>query len=138
MSWNIPAGTPVSMTQMFIMQDPIIFPLPQEFMPERWLEEKQRDDRHRGHNFPEPRYAKKFLVPFSRGSRACLGINLAYAEIFLTIGTLLRPGGLNFELFETDADDMETVHDFFNPSPMLDSKGLRVRVERADVEKGSW
>lgn len=129
--WTIPAGVPVSMTQMFIMQDPNIFPRPKEFIPERWLEPEHRGNCLKDTKFPEPHLAKKFLVPFSRGSRACLGMNLAYAEIFLTIGTLMRPGGLEFELFETDLSDIETVHDFFNPSPRLDSKGLRVRVKRS-------
>ncbi|KAE9963141.1 hypothetical protein BLS_009608 [Venturia inaequalis] len=134
--WTIPAGVPVSMTQMFIMQDPSIFPRPKEFIPERWLEPRHRGDQFRDYGFPEPRLAKKFLVPFSRGLRACLGVNLAYAEIFLTIGTLMRPGGLGFELFETDTTDMETVHDFFNPSPRLDSQGLRVRVKRSEARSG--
>lgn len=124
------------MTQMFIMQDPDIFPRPKEFIPQRWLGPDNRGDRFKDTDFPEPCFAKKFLVPFSRGSRACLGMNLAYAEIFLTIGALLRPGGLDFELFETDASDMETVHDFFNPSPRLDSKGLRVRVKNSDAGAG--
>jgi cytochrome P450 len=134
--WIIPAGTPVSMTQMFVMQDPSIFPQPHEFIPERWLGPEQRCDRYRDYPFPEPRYAKKFLVPFSRGSRACLGMNLAYAEIYLTIGTLLRPGGLEFKLYETDASDMVTVHDFFNPSPRLDSKGLRVTATKVNAGEG--
>lgn len=134
--WTIPAGVPVSMTQMFIMQDTTIFPRPEEFIPERWLEAENRGDGFKDTRFPEPRLAKKFLVPFSRGSRACLGMNLAYAEIFLTIGTLMHPAGMEFELFETDASDMENVHDFFNPSPRLDSKGLRVRVKRSDAGSG--
>ncbi|TLD39236.1 MutS 4 [Venturia nashicola] len=134
--WTIPAGVPVSMTQMFIMQDADIFPQPKKFIPERWLEPEHRGDGFQDTEFPAPRVAKKFLVPFSRGSRACLGMNLAYAEIFLTIGTLMRPGGLEFDLFETDARDMEIVHDFFNPSPRLDSHGLRVRVKRSDAGAG--
>lgn len=132
--WTIPAGAAVSMTQMFIMQDPTIFPHPKAFIPERWLEPEHRGNRFNHADFPEPRHAKKFLVPFSLGSRACLGMSLAYAEIFLTIGTLLRPGGLGFELYQTDASDMEIIHDFFNPSPRLDSKGLRVRVTNCNTE----
>jgi len=33
-----------------------------------------------------------------------------------------------FELFETDVPDVELKHDFFLPSPKLDSKGVRVKV----------
>jgi hypothetical protein len=34
----------------------------------------------------------------------------------------------SFELYETDMSDVRMVHDFFIPSPKLDSKGMRVRV----------
>jgi cytochrome P450 len=126
--WTIPAGTPVSQTQMFILLNPEIFPRPDEFLPQRWLP----SDHCKGETtFPDPREAKKYLVPFSRGSRSCLGINLAYAELFLTVGSLLRSkeeGGVEMELFGTGPDEMVIEHDFFNPSPRLDAKGVRVLV----------
>lgn len=34
----------------------------------------------------------------------------------------------SLELYETDASDVEVVHDFFIPSARLDSKGVRVKV----------
>lgn len=119
--WLIPRGTPVSMTQMFIHNNPNIFPHPDDFMPERWLAD----------SVPHPTELKKWLVPFSRGSRSCVGMNLAYAELFLTIGSLFAPrdaGGVDMELFETDHSDIEVAHDFFNPSARLDSKGVRALV----------
>jgi cytochrome P450 len=129
--WTIPKGTPVSQTQMFILLDPEIFPRPDEFIPERWLPTEQRiygNDTP----FPDPRDAKRFLIPFSRGSRSCLGINLAYAELFLTVGSLLRSkvdGGVDMELFETAPEEMVVEHDFFNPAPRMGSKGVRVIVK---------
>jgi hypothetical protein len=33
-----------------------------------------------------------------------------------------------FELYETDASDVELKHDFTLPAPKLDSKGVRTRV----------
>ena len=45
---------------------------------------------------------KKF-IPFSRGSRSCIGLNLAYAEIHLILAHLFR----RFEISNagtTDAD----------------------------------
>ena len=129
--WLIPQGTPISQTQMLILLDGNIFPSPDSFLPERWLEPGQRDDQGGNLHFPDPRKAKKHLVPFSRGSRSCLGTNLAYAELFLTVGTLLRPkelGGLDLQLFKTGPEEMIIEHDFFNPSPKLTSKGVRVLV----------
>lgn len=37
-----------------------------------------------------------------------------------------------FELFDTDYSDIELKHDFFLPSPKLDSKGIRVKVISVD------
>jgi len=33
---------------------------------------------------------EKAFVPFSKGSRMCLGIQLAYSELYVTLGTLFR------------------------------------------------
>ncbi|KAG0648396.1 Cytochrome P450 monooxygenase yanH [Hyphodiscus hymeniophilus] len=51
---------------------------PGKFDPTRWLDPK------------ETRRIEKVFVPFSKGSRACAGINLAYCELYLTLGTLFR------------------------------------------------
>lgn len=56
--WNIPPGTPVSMSATLIQTNPQIFPDPLEFRPERWLENPRLD---------------RYLLAFSKGSRICLG-----------------------------------------------------------------
>ncbi|KAL8943014.1 MAG: hypothetical protein Q9211_001143 [Gyalolechia sp. 1 TL-2023] len=109
----IPSMTPVSMTSVLIHDDPSLFPDPRTFKPERFLEH------------PELRH---YLVPFSRGTRQCAGLNLAYAEFYLGLAAVWAPGRFRFELWETDISDVETVHDFLNTSPRLDSKGIRVIV----------
>jgi cytochrome P450 len=60
--WEIPKGTPVSMTSTLIHQNSDLFPQPFEFIPERWLDPKDR------------KRMERYLVPFSRGSRQCAGI----------------------------------------------------------------
>jgi len=60
--WEIPKGTPVGMTSTLIHQNPDIYPQPSEFIPERWLDPKKRQQ------------MDMYLVPFSRGSRQCAGI----------------------------------------------------------------
>jgi cytochrome P450 len=111
--WLIPAGTPVSMSSVFMHDNPTIFPQPHEFRPERWLGDGVR--------------LEKYLVPFSRGTRACIGINLAYAEMYLTLATVFRR--FDLELFETTRADVDLAHDFFNACPRLDSKGVRVMAK---------
>jgi cytochrome P450 len=113
--WEIPPGTPVSMTSILMHDNPQLFPNPREFSPERWLKGN-----------PGGRL-DKYLVNFSKGTRACLGLNLAHAEIYLTLANVFSQ--FDLELYETTWDDVEVVHDFFNPSPRLDSKGVRVLVK---------
>ena len=60
--WEIPKGTPVGMTSTLIHQNPDIFPQPFEFIPERWLDPKERQR------------LESYLVPFSKGTRQCAGI----------------------------------------------------------------
>lgn len=52
--------------------------------------------------------------------------SLAWAELYLTIGTMFRR--FKYELFEADKSDVQMGHDFFIPVTKLDSKGVRVFV----------
>ncbi|KAF2965248.1 hypothetical protein GQX73_g8312 [Xylaria multiplex] len=113
--YTIPAGVPVGMSSYFMHMDPDIFPNPSEFIPERWL------------GSINPLMNRNF-VPFSRGSRTCLGSNLALAEISLVLAVLFRPNGPKLELFETDESDVRVAHDFGVPLPKLDTKGVRAYV----------
>ncbi len=56
--------------------------------------------------------------------RQCLGINLANAELYLTLATIFRR--FDIELYETTARDAEIAHDYFVPHGHADSKGVRV------------
>lgn len=67
-------------------------------------------------------------MSFSKGSRQCAGLNLAYAELYLALVAVFAPGRFEWELFETGIEDVELKHDFLNTSPRLDSKGIRVLV----------
>lgn len=120
---TIPPGTPVSMTQMFLHEDLSIFPEPTAFRPERWLEvDGDVADE-------EVARMRRFLVPFSKGTRQCVGMNLAYAEMYLGLAGLLRPG-FGLELWKTGEKDVRCAHDWFNPAPVVGSKGVRVLVKK--------
>jgi hypothetical protein len=47
-------------------------------------------------------------------------------ELYILLAQIFRR--FKLELYETDISDVELAHDFFLPSPRLDSKGVRVRV----------
>ena len=104
------------MTAYFQHTDPDVFPDPFVFRPERWLDLDETTSKQMHRN----------LVPFSRGSRNCIGMHLAYAEVTLMLSALFRPGGPKLELFETEESDVIAAHDYIVPLPRLDSKGVRV------------
>ncbi|BAE64654.1 cytochrome P450 [Aspergillus flavus] len=116
--WEIPTGTPVGMTAALVHLNPELFPDPHEFRPERWLD--QDGQLHRG--------LDKYILSFSRGSRQCIGINLAYSELYMGIGILIRRLGDRMQLFETDRTDVDMVEDCFVPVPRRESNGVRVRL----------
>lgn len=58
-------------------RDESIFPDPTKFDPERFIG-------------PEGLKRAGYLVPFSAGSTGCLGKSLAYAEMYICIGRLVR------------------------------------------------
>ena len=57
--------------------------------------------------------------------------SLAWMELFLAAGTILRK--FELELYETNISDVLLAHDFFLPSPKLDSKGIRIKVVGLDA-----
>ena len=118
-SWTIPPRTPVAMSAHSILRDPSIFPDPGKFDPSRWIGAANHGER-----------LEHFLVPFSKGSRACLGLNLAYAELYLTIAAVVRR--FEFELLaDTDQErDVDIVRDCFVGLPSKESRGVRVHVRR--------
>ena len=89
------------------------FPDATTFMPERWLDPKT--------------YAQldKQMVSFSRGSRSCVGVNLAYAELYNTFAYVFRR--FQFMNDGTTERDMEW-HDAFTPATF---GHLKIKVREA-------
>ena len=112
--WEMPANTPISENLYVINHNEDYFPDSFTFNPDRWEGGKM----------------DKYMFSFSRGTRQCLGLNLAQAELYKAMAMLFRR--LKFELYQTDITDVEIKHDFFLPNPRLDTKGIRVRVVDAD------
>ena len=116
-NWTIPPGTPIGTTPYFFHQDTIMFPNPNEFDPDRWLSASQT----------ERESMLKYLSNFGRGTRQCVGMNLAYAELYLTLACIFRRLGARMKLFDTDRlRDVDPTLDYFIPAPSLESKGVRV------------
>ncbi|KAL4966778.1 cytochrome P450 [Aspergillus stella-maris] len=113
--YAIPMNTPVSMSNYFVHMDPTIFPSPETFLPERWL--LPEEDRVR---------LSKYLVAFSKGTRACVGMNLAYAEIFTTIAALVQH--FDMELRDTSFENVRVVRNLEVPRPKEGRWSVKVRI----------
>lgn len=122
--WVIPRGAAISMSSIGILEHPGIFPDPHSFVPERWLP----------FDAPEVRHRRKYLIVFGGGSRMCLGLNLAWAELYLTVAAVIRRLGGRLRLDDVVFDrDLKIVVDGFNPLPSRESKGLRVFVSAETI-----
>ena len=106
------------MSPHFVHLSPDFFPEPKRFLPERWLP-----------NSPIPGN-ENFLAPFSKGTRGCIGLNLANAELYMATATIFRR--FDFELFETTSRDVTIAWDAFVGQFPRDSKGVRAKVVAED------
>ncbi|OJJ99917.1 hypothetical protein ASPACDRAFT_78841 [Aspergillus aculeatus ATCC 16872] len=71
----VPGGTIISISSRCIMDDPKIYPEPEKFLPERWMGENAKSmDRN--------------MIAFGKGSRSCLGTNLAYLKMYTMLSTM--------------------------------------------------
>uniref|UniRef100_A0A0W0FEL6 Benzoate 4-monooxygenase cytochrome p450 n=1 Tax=Moniliophthora roreri TaxID=221103 RepID=A0A0W0FEL6_MONRR len=95
----VPPGTIVSIANPFVHMNPEIFPDPARFNPERWLEDKDHS-------------LDRYLVSFGKGPRSCLGINLAWCELYLILGNIFRK--LDFH-GDSDLRSEVQYKDFFVP-----------------------
>ena len=112
----IPAGITVCTTGWLIHRNENIFPEPSVFEPERWLG-------------PEGKTRERYLVPFNRGTRSCLGVNLARAELYLILATVYSR--FDFDVSQVKKErDIDVRHDFILGAPAKGSPGILVRVKQ--------
>ncbi|KAL8753030.1 MAG: hypothetical protein Q9184_005544 [Pyrenodesmia sp. 2 TL-2023] len=100
--WDIPPGTPVSMTLRDILLDPTIFKDPLHFRPERWLSSNPSELELMNQAF-------------------------ALAELYIIIACLFRR--FDLELHDTIRErDIDTVRDCFISEPSPQSLGVRIKA----------
>ena len=95
----IPGGTTVAVSAFIAHRDPVIFPDPETFNPDRWLGEHGKD---LGPNF----------IAFSAGARGCIGRNITYLEQHVLLASVLHR--YDFELaqpgFEPGRYEWQNLH----------------------------
>ncbi|KAI0469977.1 trichodiene oxygenase [Xylariaceae sp. FL0804] len=115
--YHIPAGTPVGMTALLMHWDENLYPDPKRFEPERWLDLDVR------------KKAEKTWVPFSRGTRSCVGMHLAWSELYLlTAAFVLR---YDVKLVGAGPKDVEPAFDHAEPGNK-DESGIQARLRFAE------
>ncbi|KAE9364044.1 cytochrome P450 [Stipitochalara longipes BDJ] len=121
-AYPLPRGTTMSMNPVLLSRKEDIYPNPGEFRPERFIENPRLRD-------------KQFT--FSRGSRMCLGMQLAYQEMYVILAGLFGrfdggeggEGGEWLQLYKTDLTDVEIVRDLVTENIRDGSVGVRVLVK---------
>jgi cytochrome P450 len=88
--YRLPAGTLVTLGIGAIHQDPVLYPEPQEFRPDRFLERT---------------YSAFEFLPFGGGHRRCLGAALSDYEMRIVIATIVT----RWE-FAVDGEDEDIRH----------------------------
>ncbi|KAF9879564.1 elymoclavine monooxygenase [Colletotrichum karsti] len=106
----IPEGSTVSQAIRIIHHNPDLFYEPEKFIPERWL----------GSDGWE---LEKWFVPFSKGPRACLGLNISYLEMYLCIANFFNR--FDMSLYQTD----ETTTQWKDSSAALILKHVKVTID---------
>ncbi len=72
--WTIPPGGLAAVMLASILRDPRVYPEPERFRPERFLEQ---------------RYGASEFVPFGGGARRCLGAAFAQSELAIAVGEIV-------------------------------------------------
>ena len=85
-------------------RDSDVFPQPERFIPERWMDAKQVTPT-----------MKSMFMPFSHGTRACLGKNLAIMELKLVTAALILK--FDVKVSPTLADSDMDMKDHFLALP---------------------
>lgn len=117
-SWLIAQQTYISINLNDTHMDPAIFQDAETFDPGRWLD-----------NTKAKRTAR-YLQPWGRGARICLGMELANYDLYLSIASLFGPNRqFDMRLYETTLRDWDAYTDFMAPLPAKGARGLRVVVE---------
>ncbi|EAA64872.1 hypothetical protein AN2040.2 [Aspergillus nidulans FGSC A4] len=106
----IPRGSAIGMSAVLAHHDEAVFPDSHLFLPERCsLSARAEVEVRVGFNFAN-------------------GCSLAYCELYLLLALLVVRVFPRMRLYGTTEADVAYDHDFFNPFPVWESKGVRVVV----------
>lgn len=107
MGYALTPGTVVATQAWSMHRDPSVFPSPDTFLPDRWLD------------VDAPKLAKmtQYMMPFGTGSRICGGMQLAQMMLRIVVAAIAR----NFDILaptETSERSMEMRDSFVRSVPL--------------------
>ncbi|TFK47010.1 cytochrome P450 [Heliocybe sulcata] len=82
MGYGLPAGTVVATQGWSMHREPDVFPSPETFLPDRWLETSASPE--------ELTRMNQYLMPFGVGTRVCGGQNLAQFMLKIVVAAVVR------------------------------------------------
>lgn len=111
--YDLKPGTVVSVPTFTIHRNENYFKDANSFIPERWIDNPDPE---------EERNLQKYVIPFSHGSRGCIGRNLANLELRVAVATIMSKFNFKLEKPDKEVDILER----FNSNP----EDFYVKVER--------
>lgn len=115
--FTIPANTRVGVQCYSLHRDPIVFPNPDVFDPDRWQQ--------------ETRTMEHQMWAFSSGSRSCIGKSLALLEMKMTVAAVVCTMEIDRVGASTNAlDDMYMWEDTTRFTMVPRNRGMRLRFRR--------
>ena len=104
--WTVPAGGVVAVMLASIQRDSRVYPEPEQFRPERFLDR---------------RYGPSEFVPFGGGARRCLGATFAQSELAIAVAEIVS----RWELAPATSEPDRSIRRNLTMGP---SNGVRIRV----------
>lgn len=135
---KLPLGTEISVQPYLMHRVESVFPHPEVWNPGRWM---QRTGETEGEYKLRVKNMQKYMMPFGKGVRMCLGMNLALIEMKLALSNLywrfelqicsdwcniapaekLSPIKMGKEYASTDSDEgMMVMYDAYTTRPFFD------------------
>jgi cytochrome P450 len=131
----IPEGTSAFIHTYSLQRDPrYFFPLPDSFLPERWLSQEQRLalEPKIFHSQEEYVHNTDAFIPFSVGPTNCAGKNLAWLEMRIAVTTIVSRFDLKLDPSYNSQKWYEDMSDYFamikGPLPTILSPRQSVKV----------
>ncbi|KFA55616.1 hypothetical protein S40293_09678 [Stachybotrys chartarum IBT 40293] len=112
----VPRGTAIGMSAFINHNQEHIFPDPEEYEPERWIDEEGRSN----HGM------EKYIMSFGKGSRQCIGMHLALCELYLVTAAMALRVLPHLKLCDTVYEDIKYDFDAVTPQPKKGARGVRI------------